>query len=165
MVFVAYVKQETGVKLVKEYKFHPKRRWKFDYACPERKIAIEVEGGVWNNGRHTRGKGFIGDIEKYNNASVMGWTLIRVTPDMLLTNETIEFVRQAVDGKSNVKPALEPIYSFGILTKMDRISNARKKPLVSEISCRTCHWDSWVRYGKVPCGDCFNSSMHKFKEK
>jgi very-short-patch-repair endonuclease len=141
MVFVAYVKQETGVKLVKEYKFHPKRRWKFDYACPERKIAIEVEGGVWNNGRHTRGKGFIGDIEKYNNASVMGWTLIRVTPDTLLTNETIEFVRQAVDSKSIAKLP------------------------VKEISCRTCHWDDVVRYGKAPCGDCFNSSMHKFKEK
>lgn len=60
---------------VTEYKFHSGRRWRFDYACPVKKIAVEQEGGIWIIGRHNRGKGFINDMEKYNAATVMGWRL------------------------------------------------------------------------------------------
>lgn len=68
------------IELIKEYKFHPTRKWRFDYANLEHKIAIEVEGGAFTNGRHTRGKGFINDMEKYNEAIILGWKVFRVTP-------------------------------------------------------------------------------------
>lgn len=76
----------------KEYQFHPKRKWRFDYCLPSYKIAIEVEGGVWINGRHTRGKGFINDMEKYNNAVVLGYRLLRITPDQLNSKELIKMI-------------------------------------------------------------------------
>lgn len=63
-----------------EYRFHPSRRWRFDYALPAHSVAIEVEGGVWTQGRHTRGKGYLGDLEKYNEAQILGWRILRFTP-------------------------------------------------------------------------------------
>lgn len=66
-------------KLIDEYRFC-ERRWRFDHAIPEHKIAIEVEGGIWTGGRHTRGAGYIKDMEKYNRATVEGWRVLRYTP-------------------------------------------------------------------------------------
>ncbi len=63
-----------------EYQFHPKRRWRFDHAWVEYKIALEIDGGAWSNGRHTRGKGFLGDMEKLNEAVISGWRVLRCTP-------------------------------------------------------------------------------------
>ena len=68
--------------LVKEFKFHPLRRWKFDFAIPELKVAVEIEGGVYTNGRHTRGVGYAKDCEKYNNATLEGWRLFRLTSNL-----------------------------------------------------------------------------------
>ena len=71
---------------VPEFRFAPPRKWRFDYAWPPEKVALEIEGGVWTQGRHTRGSGYIKDIEKYSEAAVRGWKVIRVTPDTLLTD-------------------------------------------------------------------------------
>jgi len=78
----------------REWKFEVKRRWRFDYAWPERMVALEVEGGVWTGGRHTRGAGFLKDVEKYNRAAVLGWRLLRVTPDKLVSFGTFEMLRE-----------------------------------------------------------------------
>ncbi len=78
----------------REWKFEAKRRWRFDYAWPERMVALEVEGGVWTGGRHTRGAGFLKDMEKYNRAAVLGWRLLRVTPDKLVSFGTFEMLRE-----------------------------------------------------------------------
>lgn len=64
-------------ELKAEYKFHPTRQWRFDFAFPHHKIAIELEGGIWTGGRHTRGKGFESDCEKYNEAAKAGWLVLR----------------------------------------------------------------------------------------
>jgi len=77
-----------------EWKFDAKRRWRFDYAWPQQMIALEVEGGVWTGGRHTRGAGFVKDMEKYNRAAVLGWRLLRVTPDKLVSFGTFEMLRE-----------------------------------------------------------------------
>jgi very-short-patch-repair endonuclease len=79
---------------VTEHHFHPKRKWRFDYAWPNEKLALEVEGGVWVGGRHNRATGFLKDMEKYNTAAMMGWRIIRVTPKQLLTTETIELIKK-----------------------------------------------------------------------
>jgi len=68
---------------ITEYKFDTKRRWRFDFSNKKLKLAIEIEGGVWNRGRHIRGKGFIADCEKYNQAQLLGWKVLRYTPQQL----------------------------------------------------------------------------------
>ncbi len=95
-VFTVICKTDLGVECVKEYKFHPERRWRFDYAIPEHKIALEVEGGVWTAGRHTRPQGFLGDIEKYNTATLMGWRVFRTTPTDLYRTATINLLKSAI---------------------------------------------------------------------
>jgi hypothetical protein len=67
---------------VKEHRFHPKRRWKFDAAWPGLKVALEREGSTWTRGRHTRGKGYRDDCIKYNAAQTAGWLVVRYTADM-----------------------------------------------------------------------------------
>jgi len=84
-LFKKIVEKELNVICTTEYKFCEDRKWKFDYAIVDKMIAIEVEGGAFTQGRHTRGKGFINDMEKYNKATELGWTLIRVIPKELLT--------------------------------------------------------------------------------
>lgn len=96
-VFTVICKTDLGVECVKEYKFHPKRRWRFDYAIPEHKIALEVEGGVWTQGRHTRPQGFLGDIEKYNQATLMGWRVFRTTPTELYRTATVKLLKMAIN--------------------------------------------------------------------
>jgi very-short-patch-repair endonuclease len=66
-----------------EYKFHPSRCWRFDFAFPGYKIAVECEGGVYINGRHNRGKGFSDDLIKYNSAVMLGWRVLRFTPQQV----------------------------------------------------------------------------------
>ena len=76
----------------REYRFDKKRKWRFDFAYPERKIAIEVEGGVFSGGRHTRGKGFTADCEKYNRATELGWSVYRFTTQQVRNGEAIELL-------------------------------------------------------------------------
>ena len=68
---------------VLEHKFHPHRKWRIDLAWPELKLAVEIEGGVFTRGRHVRPVGFLRDIEKYNTANVLGWSLLRVVPSQV----------------------------------------------------------------------------------
>jgi very-short-patch-repair endonuclease len=60
-----------------QHRFHPTRRWAFDFAWPELMLAVEVEGGVGTRGRHVRPAGFIADCEKYTTAAAMGWAVLR----------------------------------------------------------------------------------------
>lgn len=65
---------------VPEYRFHEARKWRFDYAWPERKIAVEIDGGVFVQGRHNRGAGYRKDTEKLNAAAELGWRVMRYLP-------------------------------------------------------------------------------------
>lgn len=53
-----------------------KTRRRFDYAYPEYKILIEIHGGIWSSGRHTRGKGFMSDRKKMNDAQLLGYIVL-----------------------------------------------------------------------------------------
>lgn len=87
-------------KPIQEYKFHPVRKWRIDYyfEANGRKVGLEVEGGIWTGGRHTRGKGFAGDMEKYNAATALGITILRVVPGELLKITTFELVKKTIYG-------------------------------------------------------------------
>ena len=80
-----------------EYRFHPPRRWRFDIAHTYgRKIAIECEGGTWSGGRHTRGSGFEKDCEKYNQAAIDGWLVLRYTRRMIESGEAIKQIEHVL---------------------------------------------------------------------
>jgi len=66
-----------------EYYFLPDRRFRFDFAWPKKMLALECEGGVWTQGRHTRGVGFTNDCKKYNLAALKGWIVLRYTSNMI----------------------------------------------------------------------------------
>lgn len=69
---------------IEEHKFHPSRKWRFDLAFPQPMIAIEIHGGIWSGGRHTRGMGFENDREKMNEAQIMGWTVLEYSTGQVM---------------------------------------------------------------------------------
>lgn len=79
-----------------EHRFHPTRKWRFDYAWEDHRVALEVEGGVWVGGRHTSGAGFVKDMEKYNEAAAMGWRIIRCQPKELCSSKTVDNIKRAL---------------------------------------------------------------------
>lgn len=89
----------TGLEVTPEHRFHDTRKWRIDYAIVEKKIAVEVEGGAYTRGRHTRPSGFIADMEKYNELTRAGWRLIRITPKELMTMKTINLIKDLINGK------------------------------------------------------------------
>jgi very-short-patch-repair endonuclease len=90
--------REAGVIAHYEYRFHPTRRWRFDAAFPEKKIGIEIDGGVFIGGRHTRGVGFRKDCEKINAAGLLGWRVFRFLPDQI-EDEMIAVLSDALSEK------------------------------------------------------------------
>lgn len=70
-----------------ELLFHPKRKWRLDYAWPANMIALEVHGGIHFGGRHTRGRGFVEDRAKMNEAALLGWTVIEATPEHIQSGQ------------------------------------------------------------------------------
>ena len=79
---------------LREFMFHPTRKFRFDYAWPALKLAVEVEGGV--NGRHQRMGGFAADCVKYSEAAVLGWRVVRATTDQVMSGQAIDWVLRAM---------------------------------------------------------------------
>ena len=79
---------------VREYKFHPGRKWRADFCFHNEKLLIECEGGIWTQGRHVRGKGFQDDCEKYNEATLLGWRVLRVTGKQVASGKALEWVER-----------------------------------------------------------------------
>lgn len=78
----------------REYRFHPTRKWRFDYCWPLQKVALEIEGGVFVRGRHSRGMGMLKDMEKYNHAAVLGWRVIRCQPKDVSSPKLIALLQE-----------------------------------------------------------------------
>jgi|SRR5579871_628319 len=72
-----------------------KRKWRFDFAWPEQRIAFEREGATWTGGRHVRGKGYANDCQKYSEAAICGWVVIRATADMIRSGEALALLGSA----------------------------------------------------------------------
>ena len=84
------------INFEQEYKFHPKRKWRADFHIVGKNILVEVEGGVWSGGRHTRGKGYIGDMEKYNAAVVMGFQVLRFSTEQVKSGLAVQQIEMMV---------------------------------------------------------------------
>ncbi len=87
-----------------EIRFAPPRRWRIDAGYRVEKIAIEVEGAIHVQGRHTRGVGYENDMRKYNNLALLGWLLIRVSYGMIASGEAVEYIRAALLARTPVHP-------------------------------------------------------------
>lgn len=79
--------------MFREYRFDKNRRWRADFAWPKWRIILEVDGGSWAKGKHTRGTGFEKDCEKQNTAIARGWWYLRVTGKMINDGAAVGFVR------------------------------------------------------------------------
>jgi len=87
---------ELGIEFSREYKFHPFRLWRFDFLlAPEKdQVAVEIEGGIYSNGRHNRGKGYQGDLDKYNQAAAMGYKVFRFSSADVLRGRAKAFLAE-----------------------------------------------------------------------
>ena len=95
-------------KWEREYKFHPERGWRFDLAWPTKwnihqdvvgGVAVEVHGGIWNQGAHVRGKRFLKDRTKLNEARLMGWTVLEVCDEHIDNGMALSWINRALDCK------------------------------------------------------------------
>ena len=86
-----FLLRSEGIEFETEYRFHPTRKWRFDFVVDKR-VAIEVEGGLFSRGRHTRGKGYIGDMQKYNAAQIGGWKILRYGTGQINNNVIIDIL-------------------------------------------------------------------------
>ena len=68
----------------------PGRMWRADFSWPNpihktfdhgEGLIVEVEGGIWSQGRHVRGQGFIDDCRKYRAFTLAGWKVLRYTSE------------------------------------------------------------------------------------
>jgi len=93
--FVLLWKEIEGQPLCEEHKFHASRKWRFDFAHLEARVAIEIEGGIWGQSRHTKPVGYIKDCEKYNAALFDGWAVVRL-PNYWLNTDTLLLIKQLI---------------------------------------------------------------------
>ncbi len=100
-LFTSICKADYGLTVEKEYIFHPTRKWRFDYAIPSHRIAIEIDGGVWVNGRHNRAQGYLNDLNKFNAAAAMGWVVLKFTPDQQYRRATFEVIQATIKNREN----------------------------------------------------------------
>jgi hypothetical protein len=98
--------RRAGIGFMREHRFDLSRRWRFDFVLVTCRgsagirryvdggLAVEVEGGVWTSGRHTRGKGFVNDAEKYAHALALGWRVLRCPAQWVHDGTAMKFIRR-----------------------------------------------------------------------
>ena len=79
-----------------EHKFHMSRKWRFDFAWLQQKLALEIQGGLWTGGRHVRGAALLAEHEKLNNACILGWRVMFGTPESLDKGDIFPLIRKAL---------------------------------------------------------------------
>lgn len=85
----------------REFRFYPSRRWRSDLAWPDHKLLVEFEGGVYTKGRHTRGKGFERDCEKYNTATIAGYRVLRFTTSDVKSGQAVDMIQAAIQARDD----------------------------------------------------------------
>lgn len=96
LLFASHLRCTNLPAPVREFHFHPTRKWRTDFAWPDHRLLVEIEGGHWSGGRHTRGAGFEADCEKYNAAVQLGYRVLRFTGRMVKDGTAIRMTEQAL---------------------------------------------------------------------
>lgn len=81
----------------RELRFLAPRRFRADFAWPELRVILEVEGGTWGRGRHNTEPGYSNDAEKYSLAAIAGWCVVRVTSRMMKEGLALRLIRRALE--------------------------------------------------------------------
>lgn len=90
------------------------RRWKFDFCWRAFMVAVEIEGIVPRKlpsgllvmaGRHGSVKGVIEDMEKYNTAGLLGWTVLRFPPKYVKPRRAIQTTMRLLSARGWSPPA------------------------------------------------------------
>jgi very-short-patch-repair endonuclease len=101
-----HIRAEKLPEPEREFRFHPTRRWRFDFAYPDIKLAIECEGltyygnnkdGSMKLGRHQTAKGYQEDLEKYEQALLLGWTVYRCSGQMVKSGRAIDTIKKLME--------------------------------------------------------------------
>lgn len=87
------------IEFEREFQFCESRKWRSDFHITGTKLLIEVEGGIWSGGRHTRAKGYLGDMEKYNEATALGYQLLRFSTEQVKSGFAVKKIEQVLEGK------------------------------------------------------------------
>lgn len=127
-----------------ELRFDATRRFRFDAAWPAHRVALEVNGGVWVRGRHTRGGGYSRDMTKLNLAQAQGWQVYQVTPRELQKGQALQWIAPAIQRRSETPRAakLSPTEK-GILAALS--SPRTWDELRARVGLRDAHLLSVVR--------------------
>ena len=98
-IVIAYWTSQGLPRPELEHRFHSVRRFRFDFAYPGYKLAIEVEGAIFKQGggRHNRGAGMKTDMVKYNLANEMGWRVLRYMPQQIAMLDTVKQIKRTID--------------------------------------------------------------------
>jgi hypothetical protein len=83
----------------REVRFHDTRKWRFDFAWPAHSFAVEIDGGVWTQGRHVRGSGYSQDCLKFAEAALLDWRVIRCPSDWVRDGVALTLVRRWFAGR------------------------------------------------------------------
>jgi very-short-patch-repair endonuclease len=95
--FAAQIRQAGLPEPVRELVFHPDRKWRADFCWPEAMVMVEIDGGTWTGGRHTRGKGYAEDICKTNAAQLMGYTALKATGEHIRSGQALGWLSEALE--------------------------------------------------------------------
>lgn len=95
-VLAAHIRLTKLPEPTREHRFCEDRRWRFDFAWPAQKVALEVQGGNWINGRHTRGQGYEQDCEKFSTAAILGWRVLQVTTAMVRDGRAVNWLTEVL---------------------------------------------------------------------
>lgn len=86
----------VGIPHEREHRFHDTRKWRFDIAFPVVKLAIEIDGGLFVDGGHSRGRARIKDMERDIAANLLGWLVVRMPPEWIKPGTALAHIEQLI---------------------------------------------------------------------
>ncbi len=100
VVVIAFFREHGIPEPRVEYRFDDQRKWRFDFAWinldPSKRVALEVQGGLFSGGAHAQGMWIVKEHEKRNRAAVLGWRILYCQPKELMTKATADMIRDAL---------------------------------------------------------------------
>lgn len=82
-----------------EYRFAPPRRWRADLYLPAADLLVDVQGGIYVNGKHSRGAAQEKDYEKANTAQIMGFRFMQFGPSQIRSGEALATIKRALEAE------------------------------------------------------------------
>ena len=94
----AFQLDALGIDYVRQYRAIKGRKFAWDFAFPDERLLVEINGGTYTVGAHSTGKGIARDYEKSNLAQLQGWRCLSFDGKAVRSGEAVEVVRKALEG-------------------------------------------------------------------